>query len=436
MKYFTYLSLGLFLSLTQPSTFAQITFDPDPGCESYEAWRIQSNVQSSTTGKTNIAFPEAHATYWATPLNMPLSTVVTIKGRFPRARYMALQLYDASRSVRDAINDQDINPDPGTNNPYRTGTDQGTYTVKLVYGKKPRVREPNTIYTDGLTDILILYRIYYSNNPDDLSAETTNPVLPAISLGAHTYTSCPVRPIVPTESTVWGRLDNSDWAGTVPPKSVNRTTNPPEWNVQLVREDGLYYPSADNSYLLATLSREYFLAPYNYDMVVIRLVAPTFPNTQAGEAPYLATTDRQVRFWSICQNEPSTSSVNRCIADNQALLQNGIATIVISDPSKKPADSVLQSFGAVWMNWGALQPGDFLYDVNLNQVYNDQPVYYYGAILYRQTVANPSWTQSIGYVGQNYPPAQRKAAMGIYWPSLGYCRAADFAALGGGCLEK
>jgi hypothetical protein len=183
----------------------------------------------------------------------------------------------------------------------------------------------------------------------------------------------------------------------------------------------------------AIVSRQYLLPPYSNDLVVMRMRAPTFANTQAGDPPYLATSSRQVRFWSVCEDDPLTSGVNRCIEDNQAINTNGFITIVMSDPSKKPADSTLALYGAEWMSWGALQNGDTLYDVNLNPVTNTQPVYYYGGILYRQTLPNPSWNQSIAYVSANYPNSQWQTVMGDYWPSISYCTLSSFTTLGAAC---
>ena len=186
----------------------------------------------------------------------------------------------------------------------------------------------------------------------------------------------------------------------------------------------------------AMVSREYLMAPYAYDLVVMRMRAPTMPDTQAGEAPYLALADRQVRFWSICEDDRLTTGVNRCVADNQAVNVGDFVTVVMSDPSKRPSDAVLAAQGARWMPWGALQTGDIVYDVNLNPVGNDKGVYYYGSIIYRQTLSNPAWEQSMTNIGNNYPRNQWKSAMGDYWPAIGYCSAANFAAYGIDCIGK
>jgi hypothetical protein len=410
----------------------------DAGCELYQAWQAQSNVRSDPTGMRNIAYPEGTATYWATSLSYAAGTIVAIKGRFPRARYMSLQIYDEQRSIVGAINDQDILPDAGQNNPFRTGTEQGTYTVQIVFGRMPLRPAPNTIYTGALTQVVLLYRVYSPNQVNDLTGGTFDPVLPVLSVNGQTLSSCPPRPIIaPEDLTVWGRLDNLDWAGTVPSSSVRLpATNPPSWALTVPTNATPFYANADNSYMSAFLSREYLRPPYSFDMAVLRMRAPTFPNTQAGEAPYLANNERQVRLWSVCQYDTYTSGVNRCVADNSARISGGFATIVISDPSRRPSDAVLERHGARWMSWGALQNGDFVYDINLNKVGNDKPVYFYATLMYRQTIPNRAWTQSMAYIGSNYPASQWKSAMGDYWPSIGYCSAANFELYGAGCIGR
>ncbi len=188
--------------------------------------------------------------------------------------------------------------------------------------------------------------------------------------------------------------------------------------------------------MAAMLSRDFILnGRFKYEMAVIHLRAPTYPDTQAGEPPYLAVTERQVRYWSVCQNEPLTTSVVRCVGDNQATLKNGYATFVISDPSRKPSDTVLAQWGAHWIAWGALQPGDIIYDIEGNPLGIGDPVFYNGLVLYRQTMANSSWTQSMYAVGQ-LERSQWKSAMGDYWPLIGYCTAAAFQVAGAGCIAQ
>ena len=410
---------------------AVVAIPADPGCEGYQVWTTQSNPRSDSTGLNNSAYPEANATYWATQVTGTADTMVTTHGQYPLARYVSFQLYDDNRNVLDSLNDVAINPDSGQNNPYRSGTDQGTYTVHLVFGRKPIKPRANTIYTAGLTSAALVYRIYYSNNPDDLSGSTP---LPSITIDGVEQISCPPRPIiVPEDATVWGRLDNGEFFGNKPSNLLSfSAANPPIWSLVTTNQNTPYYPSEDNSYMAAVISRDYLNAPFPYDLLVLRFAAPTVPDTQAGVPPYAAA---QVRFWSLCQDEPITTSVVRCTPDNVALNRDGFVTFVVSDPSKRPADDILAQWGAGWMPWGALQPNDVVYDIDDNPLTNASGVFYNGLLLYRQTMADPFFAQSIANVAQ-LSPRLRKDAMGDYWPAIGYCSAASFQTLGSGCIGQ
>jgi hypothetical protein len=418
---------------------AQVPFigipGPDPGCENYQAWTIQSNPRTDTTGNNNHAYPEYNATYWATPLvQRNPGDVVIIKGQYPQARYTAFQVYDLTRNVVDAIGDAQINPDAGTNNPFRSGTAQGTYTVRLVFGNKPDLPQnvaPNTIYTNGLTTVGVIYRIYYPNNPLDIAGGPVNPVLPNLFVNNQLWTSCPPRPFLAEESTLIGRLDNVDFVGSAPwwkpPIFI-----PPFWEFWVTSPFTPYYPSQDNTYLSAIIDRSLLKGSFRFDMVVIKMKAPSFADTQAGVPPYAPT---NVRFWSICSDEPITSSVVRCIPDNKAKSVNGFVTFVISDPSRAPTDAVLNQWGATWLPWGALLPTDSITNARGKTLTNDDGVFFYNLILYRQTLADPKWLQSIENVSK-LPRADRRTAMGDYWPLIGYCTIEAFNANGAACMPR
>ena len=205
---------------------------PDPGCLRTDAWTVQANPRSDVAGLRNHAFPDWNATYWGTLIEAGLGTVVTIHGRFPNARYMSLQVYGNASSVLDGLNDQEINPDPAQTNPFRGGTAQGTYTVKLVFGWPLWNRMPNTLYTFGARSVALVYRVYYPDNPNDVTGGAYNPVLPVVSIeGRGTLMTCAPRPIVsPEELTINGRVDDVDFTGAKP---ALFTAIPPIWSFQV-----------------------------------------------------------------------------------------------------------------------------------------------------------------------------------------------------------
>ncbi len=406
----------------------------DPGCEAYGAWTTQANPRTDVTSTKNHNFPEgSDTTYFNTELPVsPLGSVVTIAGRYPRARYVSLQVYIGD-VVLDVVTDTDIQPDPGENNPFVSGTEQGTFTAYLIYGPKPSAPASNTIYTLGHTNVRLVYRLYHTTDPDSPEGEAYDPVLPDVWLNGAYLPSCPPRPVIdPEDLSPWGRLDNGDWIGTLPtPELQIPAQNPPQWWIQDPWGTH-YFPNADNYYFATMLSRE-FLSPHtDDDLFVLRFKAPSFPATRAGQPVWL---NRQVRFWSVCTDDPYTTNVNRCVPDSDALIDGyGFATFVISDPGGKPSDAALAEHHARWVPWGALASAD---DVMTDRQFQpwgvDTPLHYYNLVLYRQTSAQDWFVRSMANIWQ-YPESQQRALMGPYWPVSGYCSTEDFEDDGVACI--
>lgn len=400
-----------------------------------DAWPVQEGPASDTTGLRNTNYPEASTTtYWRNPIEATLGSVVVLRGRFPRARFMSLEVYRADTPV-DQLSDVDILPDPGQNNPFVGGAEFGTYSVTLVFGPRPSEPQPNTLYTDGLTTVEMIYRLYHATDPDDPAGRAGLPVLPDLALDGVPLDSCAVQPfLADPDAMPWGRLDNADWIGTPPRRRARLpASDPPVWEVR--DPDGLhYYPNGANYYMTTQLSRE-FLQPFTpHNLYVVRFKAPTFPMTRSGEP---VSSSRQVRFWSLCTNDPYTSNVNRCLPDDDAVLDDqGRATYVISDPGARPSDEALARHQARWLPWGALQyDDDVVYDRMARVWGTDTAVHYYNKLLYRQTLAADSFTQSFKAVAP-LPAGEQPAAMGAYWPVGGYCSTRGFALWGLGCIGR
>lgn len=417
--------LGVFCSTTSLAV--------TPACTGYTGWNNQTNPRTDVAGLANTNFPEgSSSTYWGTALQGPMGTVVTILGRYPFGRFMSLEITTGDQLV-DFVNDSNIVPDPGENNPFVSGTTNGTFTAYVVFGAKPAIPPPNTIYTGTLTYVHLAYRIYHSTDPNDPAAGATNPTVPELSVHGTALTNCPVQPLVnPPTATVWGRLGLVDWHGTAPtPDQKLPATNPAPWRIQ---DPGTahYFPNGANYYMGVLLSREFLAPNTSYQIFVVRFKAPTYPNTRGGEPVY---TPRQVRFWSFCTDDPYTTNVNRCVPDDFCPLDGeGYATFVVSDPGSKPSATALKKYRATWVAWGALDLStDAVYDRSRKPWGLNTPVHYYNTLIYRQTLADPSFAQSMANISV-LPPPQQKAAMGPYWPMSGYCTTASFEASGVNCI--
>ena len=89
----------------------------------------------------NIAYPDAGATYWAAGFRRPPGSTLSLRGRYPHARYMALQTYDLLGRGVDALADYQIDPLARSTNPFRRGADRDagkrSFRVEVVDAKNP-----------------------------------------------------------------------------------------------------------------------------------------------------------------------------------------------------------------------------------------------------------------------------------------------------------
>lgn len=397
------------------------------------SWYVQSNSDA-----VNVAYPDEGAAYWATQMVQIPRTGLVIRGRFPKARYFSIHAYDPALRPVGALRDDQIDPASGSN-PFRAPKKSarakkptGTYVIRIVPEARPARPAPNTIYAGSTADGLqnpggsVLYRVYVPNDPKD---PTGGVGLPRVTLragdgsAAVRWGQCDITGQLPSTG-LNEAVKAADYPSALkPPVSGRAETNPPTWSkffgyASLLAMAGAgavadaspffahggFLSNVDNDYISAGLSRAHG------DVVVFRMKMPTFPDTRAGDAPYAP---RQVRYWSICQNETYSQRYVACVADYQAVLDgDGYATFVISDPGQRPANAD-RAHGVNWLPWGGAYPD--------------------GRVIYRQMVAAPDFAEAFAPVG---PKDDLAKALGEYLPRTAYCTKAEFEAGGAeSCLN-
>ena len=103
--------------------------------------------QSATTrgfDGRNFNFPEEAATYWLARFNLPAGRPLAVAGRYPHGRYMSLNAY-SDGAPTDALSDVDIEPRPGSVNPFVLGArrdlPQRSWRVRVVIARRrPPIR--------------------------------------------------------------------------------------------------------------------------------------------------------------------------------------------------------------------------------------------------------------------------------------------------------
>ncbi|MHB8572593.1 MAG: hypothetical protein ACYDAY_06505 [Candidatus Dormibacteria bacterium] len=354
-----------------------------PSC----AWdfRFDPNV-------ANVAFPDTVANYWFLELPAVPGETLTLQGRYPHARYISYTTYDAQTAAIDGVNDQAIQPDPGSVNPFLAGADRTSserdYTVTAVYGQRPSGGPSNTVYTtsadgshsaDAFVLVYRVYRVdqpYQQMQPPDITGGAGLPEVTVNIPGAppSLIPDCPAHDA--PETGVNQQVANQGTASTLP--LVYPGQSPPIWHKfynlaasfaystdngytgsalseQLVplaerRPSGGFIQNLDNAYIFTFLNRAYGSGPEGDSVVVVRAKAPTFADTFGGTATM--PTAGQLRYWSLCSDEGLSQRVFGCLTDDQAILDAfGYFTLVLSTPADRPAtaDSL---HGVNWLPFG------------------------------------------------------------------------------------
>jgi hypothetical protein len=97
---------------------------------------------------------------------MPVDTAqwkqVILQGQYPHSRFFSFTSYVAEGAAADAILDININPDPGSSNPFRQGSLYGPKNNYTVSVSAPN-GAPNHVNFGNTTLAWIIYRIYIAN---------------------------------------------------------------------------------------------------------------------------------------------------------------------------------------------------------------------------------------------------------------------------------
>ena len=381
------------------------------------AWAVKIDPNG-----VNALFPDQFARYWVLDLPAAPGTSLTIKGRFPHARYTSFTSYDTALRSADGLPDVAIAPDPGSTNPFVAGasrtTSKRSYTVHVVQGAPPAKRARNTLYTssaDGTktgTTFLVALRIY---EPDRGLDDTGGVPLPTVSIdspgGSVTLPGCAM-PTAPTGTNdvmsqqsapyrgtkdsgdgpiVWHKFYNLPAAfavatGQQPLVDLARSTTP----------KGGFADNPDNKYVSAVVSTA--AAP----AVIIQARLPVTPLTRGGEARMQPA---QLRYWSMCSNELATERFWGCVMDDELPLSAGRAfTIVVTAAADRPRNA-RPSCGIAWLPAG---PGEDT------------------VLIERNMLPSPDFRDSIQRARYDH----ERHDLGAYYPTARYASIAQVEKLG------
>jgi hypothetical protein len=389
------------------------------------AWATRADDET-----LNIAYPDAAATYWGLAYDLAPGETLELHGSFPAARYASFITYHPTGGAIDVLTDRDIEPDPGSENPFAGGdpladrdytvvlradgddgpnvilagdegapssstlpADGGTATTAPPVTLPPDL-EPAHVLGSGGDDGLkgsILYRVYV---PEDAADPTGGAGLPEVAVVDPDGKARPVPTCAaPGPNPVGEALVEAYGPATDRPAPATPVFVRPAAGAARL------FPNPDNVYIASIAAYE----PGR--IVVIRGTAPTFADPPGGRP---IGSGEQVRYWSLCTNEyRKPYPVSHCVLDRDVVLDDGGRyTIVVSTPDDRPPNATAEE-GVTWLDWGSTDVDNLL--------------------LLRHMLADPGFDESAINVE---PGTLASTTMGDYAPVGTYCESSAFASGG------
>lgn len=374
------------------------------------------------TSGANALFLDGSVTYWVTRIPYVPGETLTLRGQYPHARYFSVTAYDPRTRAVSSLYDAQVQPDPGSVNPFRPGAPRNdphrAWTVAVDFlapGQSPSPA-PNTLSTGFVpgstpaTDFFLVYRVYL---PDRGLDQAGGAPLPSVTAnlpvtGSAPIPDCPAgysppaaagdeianrsAPQLPpdpkTLDPAWHRFYNFPTSAAQSPDSTGHTSFAGQVTPYTMKTgQGGYLEDLENAYLYT------FLNQGGGPLTVIQARALTYPSTQLGAPVMPAATD--VRYWSLCSYDPASQRELGCAADYQAAPSGGTYTVVVSTPANRPADLC----GAAWLPFGP----------NLQSL-----------LIFRNQLGTSPYTVQGTQLGH-------ETAMGAYYPAARYLDRQGFA---------
>ncbi|MFK8018764.1 MAG: hypothetical protein AB8B86_03265 [Pseudomonadales bacterium] len=334
---------------------------------------------------------------------------IEFRGQYPKARYFAYHPNDMNLNNLPTLRDKDLEPDPGSINPFREtrlATTPNYYTARLVFDSAPekvvlngdRLRPSNTRYVgktkEGTADnkfMINLMRMYHVDAGN--IASSGDVPLPAMRIFdadgklVQDFPECDPFPSGASEIV-------TERIFPAMPLIDNRSSLKPTWSTSSnfdAASDTM--ANADVQYVATTYSSRHD------ELLVIRAKYLTAPDTRGGEA--VASSAHQVRLYNLCTYNFWNGAAIHCRLENELRRdEDGFYTIVAS--KAKHAPSNLADTDATWMDTGVFLDGQFQF----RYVYRENP--------YVQAIAKGVMGEDVAEEYRDYIPKAAHCSKLVY----------------------
>ncbi len=291
---------------------------------------------------------------------VPQGGSVVIRGQYLRCRYFGFHPNDFDTNTLPTLVDKDIDPDPGSRNPFReecTALDEQFFTITILFEPLPESPTANTIYAGEKRNggpnpaLFLLLRttdsVLGANPPN-----STGVPLPSVTLMdaqgtivEHHERCLPyAKDEYPIETTRFAALPIPDYRAQVAAGKFSTRSN---W--------GLPYD------ILASDDILYLGTPYSSrlgELLVVRAKpfrTPDFPNEPVFSAA------AQIRGFTITNYNFWAGICNDALVDRDLTLDpDGYYTVVVSTEQNRPGNATRQQH-VNWMDWGPYLDGQLTY---------------------------------------------------------------------------
>jgi hypothetical protein len=285
--------------------------------------------------------------------------------------------------------DIDVDPDEGSVNPFRVGSDRlavrREFTLRVVGGERPTgERLSNTLYCDPTKPLEMVYRTYLPDAGRDGSGDVGLPgyevtLADGTTLVGHEVCDQLGSPIEGSTAAgigadMWQNLLAAPGNDPALEPATTPARNPPvfeRYYNTAYSFMGIFKGADDRAKIEVDASTGFggdpltiflmsFISRKFGSVYVLRGKMPKFPDTYLGSGGRGLETmpEDEVRYWSVIMSEaPPSGQGGDAVSDFQVPLDDdGKYTIVISLPEDRPANATEEN-GVVWMDWGSRGEG-------------------------------------------------------------------------------
>lgn len=326
------------------------------------------------------AYPDLYCNYWeyTYEVNKNSDKILCLKGEFPHSRYFSLSLYnDETGDVFAGINDQDIEADAGSTNPFvKTTSGKNYFTLYVVPNGTPqsvidKLNSKNVVkVAAGVNKVAIVVRHYLGTTADgsqkDEYAGVELPAITALKMDLH-------------ETDVPKHVASNVYKITskVYTQKSDENKEMPFFLAPISR----YYPNSFTAYLYGrTHVREDSVLTFSF----IPAPVPTKPEEYRNAV---------TRYWSICIGSASDTRSYSSVYDAKARYADGKKATFVVCLKKNPKLSAIKS-KVEEMNANGEYVNLFIWDSEKINV-DGKSIGEVVAIMYRNILPDKKWEHSI-----------------------------------------